>query len=348
MQILCPHCNNWSDAQNSKCPVCGGDMYDDLESNQGTAESSHNKSEQKEQKSKSQKTVNIAIIYVIVILIIIVTISVALALHVPAHRPTVTTPSDLKPINDLYGLFQNCLPPFDIALVPNDADPQTILNMQTQMYKKHIQKEECVRPDGIRHNGKMIYTEYANIVNGSGWLSKNDPNIKLLHDFDDSFFKGNYHGCVGHPISLKGDDLRLYIRQKTAIKSNIEFVISSGGTHFFETLYAYQATPINGSTLLFGIDNEAPNNTKLHKIKDHPYYKFDAGNETFYKMTKGSLLRIVMHIKGPNNQSFIMYRAYPLTVFPKTYASTFQQACTYIDPDRKGTMQKAVEMDYPF
>ena len=45
-------------------------------------------------------------------------------------------------------------------------------------------------------------------------------------------------------------------------------------------------------------------------------------------------------------ESFISYCEW--TVFPKTYASTFQQACTYIDPDRKGTMQKAVEMEYPF
>lgn len=30
MQILCPHCNDWIDTNNGKCPICGGDLFSDL------------------------------------------------------------------------------------------------------------------------------------------------------------------------------------------------------------------------------------------------------------------------------------------------------------------------------
>ena len=32
MKILCPHCNNWSDAApHGKCPLCKGDLFSDVE-----------------------------------------------------------------------------------------------------------------------------------------------------------------------------------------------------------------------------------------------------------------------------------------------------------------------------
>ena len=90
----------------------------------------------------------------------------------------------------------------------------------------------------------------------------------------------------------------------------------------------YQVEPVNHSPILYGVDQDHYSESTLKQIKNTPYYSFYSGEVVLANMKKGHFFKVVLHVQR-NEQSFLLYRVYPLSRDIETDAQYFDKACKY-------------------
>lgn len=90
----------------------------------------------------------------------------------------------------------------------------------------------------------------------------------------------------------------------------------------------YQVEPVNHSPVLYGVDQDHYTESTLNQIKHTSYYSFYSGEVLFTNMKKGHFLKVVFQVKR-NEQSFLLYRVYPLADDIMTDAQYFTKACSF-------------------
>ena len=126
--------------------------------------------------------------------------------------------------------MEGCLPSNDVVEVPIDADNETVLKLEQDIYEAHLKYTDCLTPGGDPKS------RWASRI-GSGWLSKENYNImasnpkyvQLLDGHDGIKFMGKDKGCHGFPISVAYDSMQLYVRSPK--KGNIELAFANNKTH---------------------------------------------------------------------------------------------------------------------
>ncbi len=325
MQILCPHCNEWIDTKNGKCPICGGDLFSDL-----TPEICKKKAPVEEDKKQSnKKRLSLKNKIIIAVVVILGVLHVRGAIYIDqkkAEEIEEDTPKLLFKGPEYENIYRNedrlsnkkCLYPFDIQLIalsapPPDTDPdllfemrdeQTHLMKQQDMYNQHITRPEC-----------QNVNIYQNIYAG-GWFSYSSSSSAP------SALRG-FAGCVGRSIGPNKDMLDLYI-QRPDKDNRRQFVIATGATHYFEIDSRYTAIPVPDTQILYGFDDSTFMHSRLKKINDI-YYSFEVDQQTYDALLEHNRFKIVMQIKDRKDNRYIIYRTYPLTN-TITYRS-FKDAC---------------------
>ena len=335
MQILCPHCSEWIDTKNGKCPICGGDLFSDL-----TPKINKKKAPVEEDKKQSNKKrlslKNKIIIAVVVILGVLLVRGVLIYIdQKKAEEIEEDTPKLLFKGPEDDNIYRKedhfdpkkCLYPFDIELIalsetPPDTDPdllfemrdeQTHLMKQQDMYNQHITRPECQNVNIYQKIGKQkVKQSYA-----GGWFSYSSSSSAP------SALRG-FAGCVGRSIGLNKDMLDLYI-QRPDKDNRRQFVIATGATHYFEIDSRYTAIPVPDTQILYGFDDSTFMHSRLKKINDI-YYSFEVDQQTYDALFEHNRFKIVMQIKDRKDNRYIIYRIYPLTN-TAPHLSSFKDAC---------------------
>ena len=92
--------------------------------------------------------------------------------------------------------------------------------------------------------------------------------------------------------------------------------------------YGYLVEPVNHSPMLYGVDQDHYAESTLKQIKNTPYYSFYSGEVLFTNMKKGHFFKVVFQVQR-NEQSFLLYRVYPLSHDIETDAQYFNKACKF-------------------
>ncbi|MBO4351077.1 MAG: hypothetical protein J6A01_09060 [Proteobacteria bacterium] len=323
MQILCPHCNDWIDTNNGKCPICGGDPFSDLapQTNKKKEPTEEDKKRSEENKKRLSHTIKLISAAIVILGTFFVVIGV---LNYNKNKEEIEKDSPKVlfkgPENENIYKRENayqeqaCLYPFDIRLIALDdipsntdadiafvmQDEATHLKKQQDMYNEHITRHECQSVDIYQKIGK----KKVKLNNDAGWhsYSISSSSVSAMRGFE---------GCYGRSIGPNTDSLSLYIRKPDADNKS-QFIITKGATHYFELGSIYTAIPVADSPILYGFDNDTFSQSKLKKISD-TYYSFDVDTHTYAEMFRRDKFRIVMQIKDRKGNRYIIHRIYPLT-----------------------------------
>ena len=355
MQIQCPKCKEWIEPSEGICPLCSANI------------------------NQAQTAVDLPKSFYVkknIKRLILLVLAILLVMGVIAFARYMTDTDDLYPIHvkeSYYKTMEGCLPSNDVVEVPVDADEETVLNIEKEIYEAHLKHTDCVTPGGDPNSS------WASRI-GSGWLSKknykimakNPKYLQVLDGNNGSDFIGDDEGCYGFPLSVAYDGMLLYIRSPKS--GSIELAFTANQTHlqsddhlhgtvmerltdeltstpytvhkpdrtvapversvivseFEEVPYSsgWTVEPVNRSPILYGIDQDHYTEGMLKQVKGTSFYSFYSGEALFLNMKNASYFRVVFQVKR-KNQSFIIYRVYPLWHAIPTDAQFFDSACKF-------------------
>ena len=191
MQILCPHCNDWIDTNNGKCPICGGDLFSDLapETSKKKAPVEEDKKQSPKKKKRLSLKIKIIIVFYVTLGALIVAGVVIYIGQKKAEEIEKDSPQLLFKGPENENIYRKedrfnpkkCLYPYDIQLIalsetPSDTaldilfemrDEQTHLKKQQDMYNEHITRSECQSLNFYQKVGKQKFKRN----NAAGWYS---------------------------------------------------------------------------------------------------------------------------------------------------------------------------------